>query len=50
MSVAVVSGLQLGWATSIANVIESWLCAAGRWTGVAGVGRVVEIQRDFLFW
>ena len=45
-SVAVVCGLHQGWVMSIAGMVESWLCAAGRWTRVAGVGRVEEIQLD----
>ena len=43
---AVVCGLQLGWVMSIAGMVESWLCAAGCSTRVAGVGRVGEIQLD----
>ena len=31
---------------SIAGMVESWMCAAGRSMSVAGVGRVVEIQLD----
>ena len=50
MSVAVVCGLQLGWVTLIAGMVESWLCAAGHSTRVAGVGRVVEIQLDVWCW
>ena len=46
----VVCGLQLGWVTSIAGMVESWLCAARHSTRVAGVGRVVEIQLDVWCW
>ena len=46
MSIAVVCGLQLGWVTPIAGMVESWLCAAGRSTRVAGIVRIMEIQLD----
>ena len=35
MSVAVICGLQLGWVTSIAGMVELWMCLAGRSTKVA---------------
>ena len=34
------------WVMSLDGMVELWLCAAGRSTRVAGVGRVVEIQLD----